>query len=135
VPKAAAPPIATAGLAPATPIVPPNTEPLGPAPSATQTAPASPPVQVAAASRVVIAATAKTWFQLSENHKPIVTKMLAAGDSYSVPDRPGISLWTGNAGGIHLIVDGQSLPSLGRVGEIKRHIDLDPAALLATPVH
>ena len=80
-------------------------------------------------------ATATTWFQLSENNKPIVTKMLEPGQSYPVPDRPGMTLWTGNAGGMYLVIDGKTLPPLGRVGEAKRHIKLDPDSLVSSIRH
>jgi cytoskeleton protein RodZ len=121
-PKAA--PVMTA-QAP-TPSPPPATTPV--TPSAATTAPA-------AAGRIVIVATAQTWFQLSENEKPIVTKMLEPGQSYPVPDRPGLTLWTGNAGGMHLVVDGKELPPPGRVGEAKRHIRLEADSLASTLRH
>ena len=98
--------------------------------------PAVPASQTPVASgRIVMIATATTWFQLSENNKPIVTKMLEPGQSYPVPDRPGMTLWTGNAGGMYLVIDGKTLPPLGRVGEAKRHIKLDPDSLVSSIRH
>jgi hypothetical protein len=38
----------------------------------------------------------------------------------------------GNAGGLEFIVDGTTLPLLGRPGEVKRNVSLDPEALLGT---
>jgi len=125
-------------LATATPIVPPmpQTAIAAPPPSPRMTITPSAAMPTAMpASRIVIVATATTWFQLSQNHKPIVTKMLKPGDQYPVPAGTGISLWTGNAGGIHLVVDGHPLAALGRLGQAIRHIPIDPDALLATPRH
>lgn len=98
-------------------------------------APAPPAPAPTIASKIEIVASAITWFQLSENNKPIVTKMLQPGEHFAVPDRPGLSLWTGNAGGMHLVVNGTSLPPPGRLGEAKRHIRLDPDSLLSGPRH
>lgn len=121
--------------------VPPTTPAALPAPPKAPTvtpsavAAPTPTTSPVTASRIVIAATATSWIQLSQNHKPIMTKMLQPGDQYAVPDQPGISLWTGNAGGIHLIVDGQNLPPPGRLGQPIRHIPLDRQALLASQRH
>ena len=123
----ALPNVAAAAL----PTAPPKPLAVAPPPAAAP-APAPNPVP---SSRIVIAATATSWIQLSQNHKPIVTRMLQPGDQYPVPDQPGMSLWTGNAGGIHLIVDGQNLPPPGRLGQPIRHIPLDPKALLAPQRH
>ena len=120
-----APPLAMADSPTATPVT--QEEPA---------APSLPPSPVpAGTSKIVIIATATTWFQLSENNKPIVTKMLEPGQSFPVPDRPGLTLWTGNAGGMHLVVNGKDLPPPGRVGEAKRHINLDPDSLVSNIRH
>ena len=127
---------------PQTAAVSPPAEPapvIAPRPAAPVVAPAAsavaPTTESVTSSAIVIVASATTWFQLSENNKPIVTKMLEPGESFAVPDRPGLTLWTGNAGGMHLVVNGTSLPSPGRLGEAKRHIKLDPDVLLSGPRH
>ncbi len=55
---------------------------------------------------------------------------MAAGDRIAVPDLPGLTLFTGNAGGLEIVVDGRPLPSLGPVGAVRRNIPLDLDALL-----
>jgi cytoskeleton protein RodZ len=57
-------------------------------------------------------------------------KVLAVGETYTVPDEPGLFLRIGNAGGLTISVDGKALPPLGRMGERKSFI-LDPQRLLA----
>ena len=52
--------------------------------------------------------------------------MMRAGDSYKVPNQPGLTLLTGNAGALEVWVDGRSAPSLGPEGAVRRNIALDP---------
>ncbi|MGH7048998.1 MAG: RodZ domain-containing protein, partial [Stellaceae bacterium] len=50
--------------------------------------------------------------------------------SYDVPDQPGLTLRTGNAGGLAITVDGKPTAKLGALGAIRRRIVLRPQALL-----
>lgn len=98
------------------------------APAATQEA-ALPPAKPAA--RVVIRAKQDSWVQIRDaKDQAIVTQVLREGDSYEVPDQPGLVLLTGNAGGLVITVDGKTLPPLGAVGAVKRNLALDPDKLL-----
>jgi cytoskeleton protein RodZ len=82
-------------------------------------------------ARIVIRATSDSWIQIrSADQAPIFTRTLKAGESYLVPDRPGISMRTGNAGGLEITVDGKPTASIGPNGAI-RTIPLEPQALLA----
>jgi len=58
--------------------------------------------------------------------------VLKAGESYRVPDLPGVSMRTGNAGGLEISVDGQPAPSIGPNGAI-RNVLLEPQALISGP--
>lgn len=58
-------------------------------------------------------------------------RILKPGESYRVPNGPGMTLRTGNAGGLSITVDGKRAPSLGAMGRVLHHIALDPQALLA----
>ncbi len=85
-------------------------------------------------SRVVLHARLASWIQISNAAgEPIVSRTLAAGDRIAVPDQPGARLFTGNAGGLEILVDGRPLPALGPVGAVRRNISLDPDALLQAP--
>ncbi len=82
------------------------------------------------ASRVVLRATADSWVQVRDaNGDLLFTRVLQPGDVYQVPNRPGVVLRTGNAGGLAVTVDGADLPPLGGNGQVLRRVTLDPAAL------
>ena len=59
----------------------------------------------------------------------LMTKVLRSGDEYRVPNRDGLSMLTGNAGGLRIEVDGRRVPSVGPVGAIVRNVALDPDRL------
>jgi cytoskeleton protein RodZ len=88
--------------------------------------------QTNAGGRVVLRAVAESWIQVNgPGGELVVTRILRPGDLYAVPDRSGLTLVTGNAGGLEVLVDGAPVPSLGAVGEVRRGIDLDPERLKA----
>jgi cytoskeleton protein RodZ len=83
-------------------------------------------------SRIVIRALQDSWVQVRDPQDAILlTRVLRAGDSYRVPNVTGLTLLTGNAGGIELEVDGVRLPPAGPPGSVRRSIALDPAQLLS----
>jgi len=61
----------------------------------------------------------------------LTSSVLRAGETYRVPNRSGLTLMTGNAGGIEIVVDGRTLPPLGAEGTIRREISLDRDKLLS----
>jgi len=60
----------------------------------------------------------------------VFARVLKAGESYRVP-RSGLSMRTGNAGALTVLVDGKAAPSLGPIGTLRRDVALEPEALLA----
>ena len=82
--------------------------------------------------RVLLLATQDSWVQVRDpDGELVLTRVLRAGDSYRVPDRQGMTLLTGNAGGLDIFVDGRKLDVLGPVGAVRRNVDLWPDSLLA----
>lgn len=82
--------------------------------------------------RIIVRATGESWVQVrAEDGTTLFTRVLRDGDVYRVPDRSGLTLATGNAGALEVVVDGQPAPSLGSFGEVVRNIVLDPARLAA----
>jgi cytoskeleton protein RodZ len=97
-------------------------------PAGTESVPSTP--SSADEGRVVLHARLASWVQITDAAgQPIVTRTLQAGESLDVPLRPGLTLFTGNAGGLEVVVDGRPLPALGPVGAVRRDISLDPDQL------
>jgi cytoskeleton protein RodZ len=128
-----APSAMAAGPAPA----PPSALPSAPAPAA-------PPVQVAVAvpappappapaprSRIEVRAKADSWIQVRDGgvNELLLTRLLREGETYTVPDRSGLTLLTGNAGALEIRVDGAAVPALGPDGAVRRSIALDAERL------
>jgi cytoskeleton protein RodZ len=81
--------------------------------------------------RILLTATMESWVRVSDaRDQPVWTRVLRSGQSYLVPNQPGLTLTTGNAGGLSVFVDGRKLPQLGPVGVVRRGISLEPDRLL-----
>ncbi len=79
-------------------------------------------------ARVVVRALQDCWVQVSDNDAVLLTRMLRAGDTYRVPNRPDVVMRAGNAAGLEVTVDGRVVSGFsGRV----RHLALDPERLLS----
>jgi cytoskeleton protein RodZ len=116
-----------------------------PTPTPVVVVPASPPVQVAALSErpravppiprpgIVLHATESTWIEIRalDTGKVIVERLLRAGEQFEVPTGGSMSLTTGNAGGLEVVVDGTVAPKLGPRRAVLRDIALDGQRLLA----
>jgi len=77
-------------------------------------------------------ASAASWVQVKSGSSDYVwTRTLEPGDAYFVPDRENLALWTGNAGGLKVVLDGEPLASLGDPGQVRRDIPLAADALRA----
>ncbi|HEY1384651.1 MAG TPA: DUF4115 domain-containing protein, partial [Dongiaceae bacterium] len=84
----------------------------------------------AKAGKIVVRARLESWVQVNNAKKEAVfSRVLRVGETYTVPDEKGLTLTTGNAGGIDILVDGKKLKTLGAVGLVKRDIPLDPKKL------
>ncbi len=82
-------------------------------------------------SRIIIRAKHESWVQVRDRDGELVlTRMLHAGDTYRVPNREGLRLLTGNAGGLEIFVDGRLAPPIGPRGAIRRDVALDVERLL-----
>jgi cytoskeleton protein RodZ len=134
-PAAAAPapgvpaPQPTAALPP----LPPQTAAVPPPPSVGATPVPNEPHVYGLANgdtRVVIHATDDSWIQIRDaEHVPIFTRQLHAGDSYHVPDRPGLTMRTGRGVALEITVDGKKAPPIG--GAVRPSVSLDPERLLS----
>ena len=83
--------------------------------------------------RIVIRATAESWIKIRDANQTVLREgFLKAGETYDVPDRPGVSMRTGNAGGLNITVDGKPVPPIGGMGAVK-NVLLNPQALVSGP--
>lgn len=76
-------------------------------------------------TRVQVRAIQDSWVQIRDQQDIIFTRVLKPGDIYRVPDRPGVRLRTGNAGGLVVVTDGVSGQPMGAVGQVLRDVPLD----------
>ena len=82
-------------------------------------------------TRIILRAVQDSWVQVRDRQDALLlTRVLRHGDSYYVPSQDGLTLLTGNAGGIVIEGDGVALAPLGPVGAVRRQIALDPVRLL-----
>lgn len=84
-------------------------------------------------SRITLTAAADDcWVQVREiDGQLLLSRLLRKGESYMVPNRPGLTLMVGNAGALDVVVDGKKAQSLGTSGQVRRDIKLDVEKLLA----
>ncbi len=83
-------------------------------------------------ARIQLKAKSETWIQVTdENGKVVAMRTLKPGESYRVPNKAGLTLFTGNAGGLDVTVDGKKAPALGPSGMVRRSVALEPDGLLA----
>jgi len=117
----AAPPSGTAPVA-TTPA--PAMAPVAPTPVATPAPPAPPP-----ASPTSVVATADSWVEVKDATGNILfSRVMHEGDSWPVPDEPGLTLTAGNAGGTAIATDGKTGPALGSAGVVLHNYALTPPA-------
>lgn len=85
----------------------------------------------AKAGKIVVRARLESWIQITNANKEVVfSRVLRAGETYTVPEEEtGLTLTTGNAGGVEILLNGKKLKSLGTVGLVKRDIPLDAKKL------
>ena len=83
--------------------------------------------------RIVVRAKTNSWIQVRDDTtgQLLLTRLLRAGDEYHVPDRAGLSLLTGNAGALEILVDGAQVPAIGGTGDVRRNVVLDADRLMS----
>ena len=112
----------------------PTLAPAAPTSATPVAAPAAPPA--ALPQGVVLHANAVTWVQVrAADHHVVWDHVMQPGDTWPVPEgQTGLTLTTGNAGGLTLSADGTMSPALGRNGSVRRSVSLDPLAVNALSI-
>lgn len=88
------------------------------------------------ASRITLKALEETYVQVKDLalKKPqaiLLARVMSPGESFQAPNRAGLVLLTGNAGGIQVEVDGRSVGVLGKSGQVIKRLPLEPAYFLS----
>ncbi|AIL12951.1 hypothetical protein IM40_04630 [Candidatus Paracaedimonas acanthamoebae] len=84
------------------------------------------------ATSIKLSCTEETWVQIRNTQGEIIfVKTMMPGDTFDVPQKEGLLLFTGNAGGINVSIGDNPPKPLGRKGEVKQHILLDDQSLLS----
>jgi cytoskeleton protein RodZ len=92
--------------------------------------PAAPAAAAPAGTRILVEALQPSWVEIADADGNILyTNILRVGQALPIPNKAGITLTTGNASGVQLVLDGKKLGPLGRAGEVKRGVSLNPDSL------
>ncbi len=82
-------------------------------------------------ARVVLRARGDTRITVrSEDGTLYLNRDLKAGDSYQVPNIPGISMATSNGGAVEVVLDGLTMGRAGQQQQVLGRVSLDPQSLV-----
>lgn len=105
---------------------PPQPPPMFNEEAAEQSATTAAPIQ-----RVIVIVEDNSWVEIRDAAgKILISQVLKPGDQFLVPNELGMTMSTGNAGGLTLQLDGKNLPKIGGQAQVKRNISLNPSDLL-----
>ncbi len=101
--------------------VPPPPAPVTPAPAATP----SP-----AEGRIVLRFRGDAWTEVrAAGGRPLLFRVMRAGESWEVPNQPGLTLATGAGQNMDILVDGRLSPQSEAIRGVRRNIPLNAEAL------
>jgi cytoskeleton protein RodZ len=87
----------------------------------------APPKEPLSPEGVLLKTTAASWIEVKdENGEMILNRLFHPGETYEFKNSQNLVLKTGNAAGVSLVSGEKILPSLGKSGEVKSKISLDP---------
>lgn len=107
--------------------------PVVPAPFATQEEADMANADIAAMPVTIRATRDKAWLRVEDSRGHVlIERELANGESYTLPDRPGLIMVARDADAFDLLVRGQEIGRAGPRGVVLTGKPLDPQALLLT---
>ena len=93
----------------------------------------APPATTASATGPIqVRAIADAWVQVHDAKGAVVFgRLMHAGETWTVPNIPGLLLTTGNAGGTELVIGGVASAPLGATGAVRHEVPLSAAGIKA----
>ena len=83
---------------------------------------------------LVIVAAMRSWVEIRNvAGKILFSRVMEPGESWQLPDQPGLTITTGNAGGIDLIRNGVPGPPLGPSGSVVHNALITPSGTIVPP--
>lgn len=79
-----------------------------------------------------VQATDVTWLTVTIDGREVRDVLLQPGDTVQWRARERYLITVGNAGGIHLVLNGQALPPIGRPGQVLRNVPIPPISEAAS---
>lgn len=93
-------------------------KPEAPPPPVEKKEPAPSPPSAAGTLSLTIEATEAAWVQVKADRTPAIQRLLQAGEKVNTEAKEKITVDLGNAGGVQITFQGQSLGSPGKRGEV-----------------
>ena len=93
-------------------------KPEAPPPPVEKKEPAPSPPSAAGTLSLTIEATEAAWVQVKADRAPAIQRLLQAGEKVNTEAKEKITVDLGNAGGVQITFQGQSLGSPGKRGEV-----------------
>jgi cytoskeleton protein RodZ len=93
---------------------------------------ASEPIPLVQDETLVLRAKDDVWLQiLTAEGQSLFSRVLKQGEEYWVPrDQTDLTVTVGNAGGLDIVIGGQTLQPIGENGQVVRKLSLNPDELL-----
>ena len=86
----------------------------------------SAPIVIEPANQMELMITADSWVEIKNAAgRKLISKVMKPGDRYIVPKEVMLTLSTGNAGGVTVVIDGEIVTTLGDNAAVKRNIALN----------
>jgi hypothetical protein len=84
-------------------------------------------------NKMELIVSSDSWVEIKNaDGKSLVSQVLKPGDKYIVPEgEQGLTLATGNAGGVTIFIDGKKIKSLGDKNQVMRNVSLNPADFIS----
>ncbi|MHA1539008.1 MAG: helix-turn-helix domain-containing protein [Alphaproteobacteria bacterium] len=75
---------------------------------------------------IAVYAEDDSWLEIRDtNKKKLLGRLLKKGETYYVPNLPGLTLKAGNAGALRITMGDKEVPRIGKVGKVVSNVSID----------